>query len=75
MPSSPNIYVDVPDGYRPAEMAMQSRDDKLMDAAGGSSTHITMGGFTTSKEEGEALTEENVFRLEEEEEMKMKRRG
>ena len=56
-----------------AEMALQSRDDKLMDAAGGGmssgpGTHMGMGMGMGVLEEGEALTEENVGRLEVEEE-------
>ncbi|KAK0731485.1 hypothetical protein B0H67DRAFT_639877 [Lasiosphaeris hirsuta] len=44
------------------ERAMQSRDDKLIDAAGGASTH----SVTSPLSVGEALTVENVGRLEEE---------
>ncbi|KAK3341432.1 hypothetical protein B0T25DRAFT_573814 [Lasiosphaeria hispida] len=44
------------------ERAMQSRDDKLIDAAGGVSTH----SVTSALSMGEALTVENVGRLEEE---------
>ncbi|KAK3394649.1 hsp90-like protein [Podospora didyma] len=50
------------------ELALQSRDDKLMDAAGGGgsamSAHSITSPFLTTA--GEALTEENVGRLEEE---------
>ncbi|KAH8899319.1 hypothetical protein GQ53DRAFT_790787 [Thozetella sp. PMI_491] len=42
------------------EMAMQSRDDKLIDAAGGAASHSLASPLPI----GEALTEENVGRLE-----------
>lgn len=44
------------------ELAIQSRDDKLIDAAGGAATHSLSSPLPT----GEALTEENVGRLVEE---------
>jgi CheY-like chemotaxis protein len=43
------------------ELARQSRDDKLFNAAGGASAHSLTSPLPT----GEALTEENVGRLEE----------
>lgn len=55
------------DRFKTAELAIQSRDNKLVDAAGGPPA---AGGH--GYDGGEALTEENVERLEEEEEEKQK---
>lgn len=52
------------------EMAQQSRDDKLIDAAGGGATGVSPLVHTPLIEKGEALTEANVEKFQREERLR-----
>lgn len=49
------------------ELAQQSRDDKLFDAAGGPPSEVTPHGHTPLTEKGDSLTEANVEKWQREE--------
>ncbi|KAL1879246.1 hypothetical protein Daus18300_001825 [Diaporthe australafricana] len=49
------------------ELAQQSRDDKLFDAAGGPPSAVTPHGHTPLTEKGDSLTEANVEKFQREE--------
>lgn len=49
------------------ELAQQSRDDKLFDAAGGLPSSVTPHGHTPLSEKGDSLTEANVEKFQREE--------
>ncbi|KAJ4397588.1 hypothetical protein N0V93_001820 [Gnomoniopsis smithogilvyi] len=57
------------------ELAQQSRDDKLIDAAGGGAAGVSPLVHTPMIEKGEALTEANVEKFQREERMRRKSSG
>lgn len=64
-PSRPDLQIP---RLEPDELAQQSRDDKLIDAAGGSS--VSPLGHTPMIDKGNPLTEANVEKFQQEEELR-----